>query len=33
MAKVFFTKDITPEGLKKVYEALGVDFSGLKVRS
>ena len=31
MAKVFFTKDITPEGLKKVYEALGVDFSGLKV--
>ena len=31
MAKVFFTKDITPEGLKKVYEALGGDFSGLKV--
>ena len=28
MAKVFFTKDITPEGLKKVYEALGVKLEG-----
>lgn len=28
MAKVFFTKDITPEGLQKVYEALGVKLEG-----
>ena len=28
MAKVFFTKDITPEGLKKVYEALNVKLDG-----
>lgn len=27
-AKVFFTKDITPEGLKKIYDALGVDLKG-----
>lgn len=28
MAKVFFTKDISPEGLRKVYEALGVKLKG-----
>ena len=28
MAKVYFTKKITPLGLKKVYEALGVELSG-----
>ena len=28
MAKVYFTKDVTPEGLAKVYEALGVDLTG-----
>ena len=28
MAKVFFTKSITPAGLKKVYEALGVELNG-----
>ena len=28
MAKVFFTKDISPEGLQKVYQALGVDLKG-----
>ena len=28
MAKVYFTKEISPEGLKKVYEALGVELSG-----
>ncbi|MDO4747483.1 MAG: DUF362 domain-containing protein [Candidatus Saccharibacteria bacterium] len=28
MAKVFFTKDITPAGLQKVYEALGVKLEG-----
>lgn len=28
MAKVFFTKEITPEGLKRVYEALGVSLNG-----
>lgn len=27
-SKVFFTKEITPEGLMKVYEALGVKLSG-----
>ena len=26
-SKVFFTKDISPEGLQKVYEALGVDIT------
>ena len=26
-AKVYFTKDITPEGLQKVYEALGIDIT------
>lgn len=26
-SKVFFTKDITPEGLQKIYEALGVDIT------
>ncbi len=28
MAKVFFTKSITPASLKKVYEALGVELNG-----
>ena len=28
MTKVYFTKEITPEGLKKVYEALGVELKG-----
>ena len=28
MAKVFFTKDISPEGLEKVYRALGVELPG-----
>ena len=28
MAKVFFTKEISPESLKRVYEALGVPLSG-----
>ena len=28
MAKVYFTKEITPEGLRKVYEALGVKLEG-----
>ncbi|MBQ3468038.1 DUF362 domain-containing protein [Candidatus Saccharibacteria bacterium] len=28
MSKVFFTKEITPESLKKVYEALGVKLKG-----
>ena len=28
MAKVFFTKEISPAGLKKVYEALGVELKG-----
>ena len=28
MAKVYFTKEITPAGLKKVYDALGVELSG-----
>ncbi|MBO7664249.1 DUF362 domain-containing protein [Candidatus Saccharibacteria bacterium] len=28
MAKVFFTKEITPESLQKVYEALGVELKG-----
>lgn len=28
MPKVYFTKDITPEGLQKVYEALGVKLDG-----
>ena len=28
MAKVFFTKEITPEGLQKVYDALGVELTG-----
>lgn len=28
MAKVFFTKDITPAGLQKVYDALGVKLEG-----
>lgn len=27
-SKVFFTKDITPEGLRKVYDALGVELPG-----
>lgn len=27
-ATVYFTKDICPEGLKKVYEALGVTLKG-----
>ena len=28
MSKVFFTKEITPESLKKIYEALGVKLKG-----
>ena len=28
MAKVYFTKEVTPEGLAKVYEALGVKLDG-----
>ena len=28
MAKVFFTKNISPEGLQKVYQALGVELKG-----
>ena len=28
MAKVYFTKEITPEGLMRVYEALGVELPG-----
>ena len=28
MARVYFTKEITPESLKRVYEALGVTLSG-----
>ena len=28
MAKVFFTKEITPESLQKIYEALGVKLDG-----
>jgi uncharacterized Fe-S center protein len=28
MAKVCFTKEISPEGLSRVYEALGVKLSG-----
>ena len=28
VSKVYFTKDISPEGLKKVYEALGVELTG-----
>ena len=28
MSKVFFTKDITPESLIKIYEALGVELTG-----
>ena len=28
MAKVFYTKEISPEGLEKVYKALGVDLNG-----
>lgn len=28
MAKVYFTKEISPEGLMKVYKALGVDLPG-----
>ena len=28
MAKVYFTKDISPEGLSKVYQALGVELPG-----
>ena len=28
MAKVYFTKEISPEGLRRVYEALGVSLSG-----
>ena len=28
MAKVYFTKEISPEGLSRVYEALGVKLSG-----
>lgn len=28
MAKVFFTKEITPESLQKAYEALGVELKG-----
>ena len=28
MAKVYFTKDITPDGLQKAYEALGVKMTG-----
>ena len=27
-AKVFFTKDITPEGLEKIYNALGIKLTG-----
>ena len=27
-AKVYFTKDIRPAGLKKVYDALGVELKG-----
>ena len=28
MSKVYFTKDITPESLIKIYEALGVELTG-----
>ena len=28
MSKVYFTKDITPEGLMKAYDALGIDLKG-----
>ncbi|MBR2589107.1 DUF362 domain-containing protein [Candidatus Saccharibacteria bacterium] len=28
MSKVFFTKEITPEGLQKIYDALGVKLKG-----
>ena len=28
MEKVYFTKDITPENLIKIYEALGVELNG-----
>ena len=28
MAKVFFTKEITPESLQKIYEALDVELKG-----
>ena len=28
MPKVYMTTDISPEGLVKVYEALGVDYDG-----
>ncbi len=31
VARVYFTKEITPENLTRVYKALGVDLSGLKV--
>ena len=27
-AKVYFTRDITPDGLKKIYEAIGVKLTG-----
>ena len=28
MSKVYFTKEITPESLDKIYEALGVELKG-----
>ena len=28
MAKVYYTKEITPEGLQKIFEALGVELPG-----
>ena len=28
MSKVYFTKEITPESLQKIYEALGIDLKG-----
>ena len=28
MSKVYFTKEITPESLIKIYEALGVNLTG-----
>lgn len=28
MSKVYYTKNITPEGLQKVYEALGIELTG-----
>ena len=36
MSKVFFTKDISEEGLKRIYDAVGVNITGniaIKVHS